>query len=220
MVATLAETTSILSLPHLRRKMLVDPVGRRILREKPIISSSTLTSSYLSSLPPNSFGYNYYHNFLLKYDVTPDSRSPVHFIDNEEEAYIMLRYRQIHDFWHTLTGVPVSVEGEVGLKVFELVQTGLPMTLLSSILGPLKLNSTEKKRFWNNYVPWAVKCGSSSMFLLNVYYEEILDKDLNQIRKELGIWVPPFLSEVGRDHDVILAGANQSAHEKDSLKVE
>ena len=35
---------------------------------------------------------------------SPDERAPVRFIDNPDLAYIMLRYRQVHDFWHVMSG--------------------------------------------------------------------------------------------------------------------
>lgn len=38
-----------------------------------------------------------------------DSRAPVRFIDDPELAYVMLRYRQVHDFWHVLSGLDISV---------------------------------------------------------------------------------------------------------------
>jgi len=40
----------------------------------------------------------------------------VQFVDNEELAYVMQRYREVHDFWHVLTGVPTTVLGEIALK--------------------------------------------------------------------------------------------------------
>jgi Coenzyme Q (ubiquinone) biosynthesis protein Coq4 len=44
---------------------------------------------------------------------------------------VMQRYREYHDFFYTLTGLPSMVEGKVALKVFELANTLLPMTGLS-----------------------------------------------------------------------------------------
>lgn len=34
----------------------------------------------------------------------PDARRPVNFVDDVDLAYVMLRYRQLHDFMHTLLG--------------------------------------------------------------------------------------------------------------------
>ena len=31
-------------------------------------------------------------------------------------AYVMQRYREVHDFWHVICALPTSVAGEVALK--------------------------------------------------------------------------------------------------------
>ncbi|KAI8815437.1 ubiquinone biosynthesis protein Coq4, partial [Cladochytrium replicatum] len=190
MVATLGETTGICGLRRMRNNMLQHPTGRRILRERPIINSDTIDLNRLRQLPQNTFGQQYI-KFLDGHEVSPDTRPPVTLIEDEELAYIMLRYRQVHDFWHALTGLGISVEAELALKWFEFAQAGLPVALLSGVVGPLRLSSDERKRLFNHYVPWAVQCGSSSVFLLNVMYEELLTEDINVVRKNLGFIPPP-----------------------------
>lgn len=49
--------------------------------------------------------------------MTPDSRADVKFVDNEELAYIMQRYREVHDLLHTLLGMPTNMLGESGSVV-------------------------------------------------------------------------------------------------------
>jgi hypothetical protein len=49
----------------------------------------------------------------------------VRFIDSEELAYVMQRYREVHDFWHVLTGLDTTVLDELGLKALEYLQTGM-----------------------------------------------------------------------------------------------
>lgn len=44
--------------------------------------------------------------------VTPDSRADVKFVDDEELAYVMQRYREVHDLLHTLLGMPTNMLGE------------------------------------------------------------------------------------------------------------
>ena len=41
--------------------------------------------------------------------------------------------------------------------------------------------------------PWAVETGLTCKPLINVYWEEVLDKDLEELRSELGIKMPPDL---------------------------
>ncbi|TPX49926.1 hypothetical protein SeMB42_g01466 [Synchytrium endobioticum] len=178
MVAALGESTGPPFLSQMRNRMLIDPIGRKILRIQPIINTFTLPSS-LSSLPHNTFGYHY-ANFLSSHSVSPDTRAPVRYLSNPELNYVMTRYRQIHDFWHTLLGLGISVEEELALKWFELVQTGLPVCALSSFVGPLRLNNDERERLFRTYVPWAIQCASNSRFMMNVMYEELFERDLDE----------------------------------------
>ncbi|KAF9571090.1 Ubiquinone biosynthesis protein [Mortierella alpina] len=186
MVAALGETTGEMFLSRIRDQMLQDPEGRRILRERPKITSETMQLDKLRQLPDGTFGREYVR-FLDDQQVSPDTREPVHFVDSEELAYVMQRYRETHDFYHTLTGLPVTVDGEIALKWFEMVQTGLPMTMLSSFFGPLRLTSEERARLFDVYVPWALENGSNSKLLMNVRWEEWMDRPVEDVQRELGV---------------------------------
>ncbi|XP_015248223.1 PREDICTED: ubiquinone biosynthesis protein COQ4 homolog, mitochondrial isoform X2 [Cyprinodon variegatus] len=140
MVAVLGETTGHLALINLRDRMKNDPEGYTILTERPRIRLSTLDLEKMATLPDGTFGREYLR-FLEDNKVTPDSRAEVKFVDNEELAYIMLRYREVHDLLHTLLGMPTNMLGEVAVKWFEAAQTGLPMCALGALLGPLRLNA-------------------------------------------------------------------------------
>lgn len=43
--------------------------------------------------------------------VTPDSRDMVRFVDDLELAYVIQRYREIHDLVHTLLDMPINMLG-------------------------------------------------------------------------------------------------------------
>jgi len=60
------------------------------------------------------------------------------------------------------------------------------MNLLSGLLGPLKLTPSQWYRMSSEYIPWAVKCNASCQFLLAVYYEQMLDLPLAEVRQRLG----------------------------------
>ncbi|RUP47834.1 coenzyme Q biosynthesis protein Coq4-domain-containing protein, partial [Jimgerdemannia flammicorona] len=189
MVATLGETTGHLFLERMRDRMLEDPMGRRILRERPVVNSQTIDLDRLRALPNRTFGREY-TRWLDTQGVSPDTREPVRYVDSDELAYVMRRYRESHDFAHTLTGLGVTVESELALKWFEWAQMGLPMTALASLFGPLRLTSEERNRLFTRYVPWAVQCAVGSKFLMNVYFEKWFEKPLEEVRRELGIYLP------------------------------
>jgi ubiquinone biosynthesis protein COQ4 len=76
MVAALGETTGGVFLTRIRDQMLLDPEGRRILKERPKITSETMQLDTLRQLPDGSFGREYVR-FLDDQQVSPDTREPV-----------------------------------------------------------------------------------------------------------------------------------------------
>ena len=194
MIAALGEATAQpFFISWLRRRMLSDHTGRRILRDRPRITSQTMSLEKLRKLPENSVG-RAYAAWLDREGVTPDTRDQVKYIDNEEEAYVMQRYRECHDFYHALTGLPVFVEGEVGLKAFEFANTGLPMTALS-LAAIMRLKPAERKRMFETYLPWAFSNGWRAKDVINIYWEEELETNVDELRQRLGIERPPDLRE-------------------------
>jgi ubiquinone biosynthesis protein COQ4 len=108
----------------------------------------------------------------------------------------MQRYRECHDFYHAITGLPIIIEGEIALKMFEFANTLIPMTGIGAVLAPLRLKPKQRERLRTIYFPWAIKNGASAKPLINVYWEEILDQDVQDLRDELGIEKPPDLREL------------------------
>ncbi|KAL3454016.1 coenzyme Q biosynthesis protein Coq4-domain-containing protein [Aspergillus insuetus] len=197
LIATLGEVTATpYFIYRLRDAMLQDPTGRQILRDRPRITSETLKLPYLRSLPENSVGRTY-AAWLDKEGVSPDTRDNVQYIDDPECAYVMQRYRECHDFYHAVTGLPTFVEGELALKAFEFLNTLIPMTGLS-MFASVRLKPAERERLFSLYLPWAVRSGLSSKELINVYWEKILEKDVDELRSELGIEKPPDMREIRR----------------------
>lgn len=195
LIAALGEATATpYFIYRLRDAMLSDPTGRRILRDRPRITSETLQMSYLRTLPENSVGRTY-AKWLDREGVSPDTRDQVQYIDDEECAYVMQRYRECHDFYHAVTGLPIFVEGELALKALEFLNTLLPMTGLS-LFAFVRMKPAEKERFLSLHLPWAVRAGLSSKELINVYWEEVLEKDVDELRAELNIEQPPDLREI------------------------
>ncbi|KAK9350985.1 ubiquinone biosynthesis protein Coq4 [Lipomyces doorenjongii] len=196
LIATLGETTAFpFLMERLRDIMLSDPTGRRILRDRPRITSSSIHIDRLLDYPENTIGRTY-AEWLKREGVSPDTRARVRYIDDEECAYVMQRYRECHDFYHAITGLPIIIEGEIALKMFEFANTMIPMTGIGAVLAPLRLKPKQRERLRTIYFPWAIKNGASSKPLINVYWEEILHQDVQDLRDELGIEKPPDLREL------------------------
>ena len=195
LIASLGEVTAKpYFVTRLRHAMLKDPTGRRILRDKPRITSKTMSLERLRQLPDNTVG-RAYAAWLDREGVTPDTRDSVRYIDDPEEAYVMQRYRETHDFTHAITGLPVIIEGELAVKAFEFANTVLPMTALS-LAAVVRLKPIERRRFFETYLPWAVSNGLKSEEVINVYWEEELETDVEVLRTRLGIEKPPDLRDI------------------------
>lgn len=187
MVAALGETTGTLALKNMHRRMLLDRGGRNILKNKPTISKETIEFDKLRALPFGTFGREYLR-FLEDNNVTPDSRVKVKYVDDPDLAYVMQRYRETHDFFHTLTGLSISVEAELVLKYFEFAQFGLPMNALGAVFGPLALPNPSRQRFISEgLIIWALRSGANANFLLNVEFEKCFDMPLDKLRKALKV---------------------------------
>jgi ubiquinone biosynthesis protein COQ4 len=209
MIAALGETTAGPALPRLRDTMLANPEGRRVLKVRPIVNSQTVDMEKLEKLPEGSFGRAYI-TWLEKCGVTPDTREPVkwmfhnclffltvetesqvHYIADPELAYVMQRYRECHDFYHCINSLSVNVESELALKFFEFANFGLPVAAISALFGPLRLDSTKRARLFREYVPWALRSGSSAKPLINVFWEERWEQNVVALKQELGLEDPP-----------------------------
>ncbi|KAJ7846154.1 ubiquinone biosynthesis protein Coq4 [Mycena leptocephala] len=178
MVAALGETTAGPSLPRLLDVMLESPEGRQILKDRPRINSKTVDMSKLAQYPEGTFGRAYI-TWLERCGVTPDTREPVHYIDDPELAYVMQRYRECHDFYHCIVNLPVSVDAEIAVKYFEFANLGLPLAAFSAI------------GLFSEYVPWALRCGGSARSLITVYWEQRWDQNIDEMKKEFGLCDAP-----------------------------
>jgi ubiquinone biosynthesis protein COQ4 len=103
----------------------------------------------------------------------------------------MQRYRESHDFYHVLLGFGVSLPAELVVKWFELANFGLPVALLSSVFGPLRMEASERRRLMDTYASWALKAGANAQCLIGVEWEKEFEKNLDYLRSELGVIPAP-----------------------------
>ncbi|KAL1117052.1 hypothetical protein AAG570_004380 [Ranatra chinensis] len=186
MIATLGETTGRSALAFMKSKMEASSEGSTILRLRPRINSETVDLVGLSKMPEHTLGHVYYR-FLEKNKVTPDSRPIVQFVDDVELAYVMQRYREVHDLVHAILGMPTNMLGEVTVKWVEGIQTRLPMCLGGGLFGAVRLAPKQRKKYVTTHLPWAIKTGFNAHFLMNVFYERRWDQPLVDLHRELNI---------------------------------
>lgn len=190
LVAGFGDATAALVLKNIQSKMKLSKEGRELLQFKPLITEESLNLPALRALPANAFG-KHYVEFMDHHGFSANERSKVRFMTDPDEAYTMARYRQVHDFWHVLAGMPPSVLGEVALKAFEFRVTGLPVCAMGGLLGQLRLSGAELKTFHNTYLPWAMRAGSQCGQLMSFPYEAHLQRDIEEVRRELNFEPAP-----------------------------
>lgn len=99
----------------------------------------------------------------------------------------MLRYRQTHDLYHTLFSLPPTLVHELSLKVLEFSNMSLPVALLSSTFGPLRLSAKRRGLWIRDWVPWALRTGAEGRSLVGVYWEKRWEQGVGELRRELGV---------------------------------
>lgn len=159
-----------------------------VLLERPRVISSKVGHAW--DLPENTFGAAY-ARFMGSRNFSPDDRPPVRFMDTDELAYVAMRAREVHDFWHTLFGLPTNLLGESALKVIEFEQMYLPMCLLSVVGGTTRFNEKQRAVFFRHYFPWAAQAGVRCTDLMCLYYERHFHEDLEDVRRRWGITPAP-----------------------------
>ena len=142
---------------------------------------------YLRSLPAGTLGKEY-ANFLDTYKISPDS---FEVIDGWDDlAYFENRYRFTHDLWHVVAGMPeVSGTMEVQIEGFYAAQVADPYSatiVAASVIQvalkhPLKLQMV-MEAFTNGY-----KLGKRAKSLFAMRWEEMWERPLSEIKKELRI---------------------------------
>eukprot|EP01064_Diplonema_japonicum_P006849 TRINITY_DN14679_c0_g1_i1.p1 TRINITY_DN14679_c0_g1~~TRINITY_DN14679_c0_g1_i1.p1 ORF type:complete len:240 (+),score=60.12 TRINITY_DN14679_c0_g1_i1:46-720(+) len=189
LVGVLGETTGVDALSGLRDKMKETQAGRRILHERPTFDTDSVLKK-LKECKEGTFGSTYYR-YMESNGFKPSERPPVQFIDDSELAYVMRRYRETHDFAHTLTALNSSVAAEMVLKSFEWHQTGMPMCGLASLGGAIHLNTNQLHYLVNKGYPWARQAGQGEL-ITSVMWEEEWDTNLDELRQRLLIPVAPL----------------------------
>ncbi len=185
-VARLGEVTGGRALVRMRDAMRASEEGRAVLRERPCFVEWARLD-VLATLPKGSLGERF-ARFMVREGLDPHSRSAVQYVDDEELAFVMSRYRAVHDVWHVLLGCEaVSVESEVALKWAECAATGLPMTAIAALVGPLKLPPWRWGTLARAVAPWLAANRTALPSLLGVYYEKHAHRSLDELRKELGL---------------------------------
>jgi ubiquinone biosynthesis protein Coq4 len=177
------------------------PSGARALAARRLVGVPELTS--LRRLPAETFGRSV-ATFLDARGLDPKSL-PERTASDEGE-YLIAHLYETHDLWHVATGFDTDVVGELGLQAFYAaqVQGKLPLVLLAiGFINTFLYAFAERNaRFESIARGW--RMGRRARPFIGVRWDELWNKSLDEVRRELGV-----VLEEGKD--AVLAPAGVSA---------
>lgn len=168
------------SMDYLRSIPEIQPlIAERYIGKTPDIEA-------MLKLPENSLGY-VYASKMKAAGFDPEFYRKVNVED--DYSYLVLRLRQTHDIWHTITGFGADPAGELGLQGFTLAQTRTPLSvalMAGGILNAL-LTSPEHLTAVINIIGKGYNMGIKAKPFPAQKWEEHWEKPLSEWRTELGI---------------------------------
>jgi ubiquinone biosynthesis protein COQ4 len=185
-VSNLGDLSSYHILKWWKIKLEDSEEGREILSLKPRVTSQTLNFEKLKKLPVNSLGYQYFKYMEIN-KFSPDERPLVKYIPDLELAYLLQRYKETHDFYHVLLNYGRTVVEEIAVKWFEGIHLRLPSSCLSGLFAPFSLSINDNINLYTKYLPHVIENADKSNFILKYYFENRIEQDLDDLRKEINI---------------------------------
>jgi ubiquinone biosynthesis protein Coq4 len=171
---------SHLALEYLKSLPGVD----QIIQERYLAPTPDL--DLLITYPKDSLGY-VYASKMKQENFDPEFYQKIEVKD--DLSYILLRLRQSHDIWHTVTDFNTDVVGELGLQSFNLAQTRLPLPIIliaGGLLKTLVQYPAEMSRLLDQ-IAIGYRMGSKAKPFLGQKWEEHWDKPLAELRVEMGV---------------------------------
>jgi len=185
------ELTGRAAFARLRRELFTGQEGRALLAERPELSSERVDFEALRRLPPGTLGRAYVAH-LDRHGLAADSQAAAtRYVDDEEVAYLVRRFRQTHDVWHALSGLGTAGHEEVLLHAFSWGQLRLPVSAMIVVFGGIKHMVLEAR--WDalrHGLLDAFRAGRDAAPLLPVYWERHWDEPMTQVCGRLGLATP------------------------------
>lgn len=157
--------------------------GRRLMNERPELSSALVDYDALRALPASTFGGAYVRH-LDGNGITADYQAAAtRHVDDPDMAYLMRRFRQTHDVWHALLGLGIAGHEEVIIHWFSYGQLRLPVSAMVMALGTLKHIVLEKR--WGalrHSALEAYRAGRDAEPLMPVVWEDLWERPLEEVR--------------------------------------
>ena len=191
-VFTLIESMSLDTISRLGDRFESTPEGRALLAERPDIVSRLADRDALARLPEGTVGRAYL-DFVTRENISAQGIRDAALAGHEVSGAPLLpppldwisdRMRDTHDLWHVVTGFSGDVLGEVALLSFTFAQVMNPAVAV--ILGVAMWKLREVPGTRGLMRTWYER-GKHAAWLPAVAWEALLDRPLDEVRRELGI---------------------------------
>jgi ubiquinone biosynthesis protein COQ4 len=162
--------------------------GRRLMAERPELSSTHVDYDHLRELPETTLGGAYVRHLDRNHITADYQAAETHFVEGADMAYLMRRFRQTHDVWHTLLGLGITGHEEVIIHWFSFGQLQLPVSALIMVFGTMKHLVLEQR--WaamRHSMLDAYRAGRDAVPLLSVYWEDLWSEPLDRVRDRVGV---------------------------------
>jgi ubiquinone biosynthesis protein COQ4 len=172
----------------LLRELADTPEGRRLLAERPELSSDHVDYDRLRRLPATTLG-GAYARHLDDNGLSADYQAAAtRHVDDPDMAYLMRRFRQTHDVWHALLGIGITGHEEVLIHWFSYGQLRLPVSAMIMLLGSTKHLVLERRwRALRRSTLEAYRAGRDAAPLLPVCWEDLWEEPLDRVRAVCGV---------------------------------
>lgn len=167
-------------LPAFLGRIAADERGLALLSERPTIDSRTVDWDKLRALPDTTLG-GAYVRYLDDNGLDPDLFQPPPGLPVVPQ-WVAQRIRQTHDIWHVLTGYAPDVPGEIALQAFTYAQLRMPSAWLIAVFGTLLKAPRSARAVFEGFAR-----GEKAAFLPVIRFEDMWERDLDEVRRELGI---------------------------------
>ena len=192
------------------RRFRATPTGARLLRERPDLLGVLSDRERLLAMPAGSLGRTY-GEFMSREHLSADglveASQRVAAVDSgipEERLWFGERLRDMHDLWHVATGYDRDMVGEAALLAFSYAQTRNRGIGFIVLVAYLKAGSRE--------APWvrplirdAYRRGKAAAWLPALDWEGLLERPLEEVRRDLRLGAPPRYQEVRSPGAPVLA---------------
>lgn len=168
---------------RLLAQLRATPEGRRLLADKPELSSERVDYAALRALPAYTLGAAYVRHLDGNMISADYQAARTRHVEDEDMAYLMRRFRQTHDVWHALLDLGITGHEEVVIHAFSWGQLRLPVSAMVVGFGTLKHLVLERR--WGalrHSLREAYRVGAEARPLLPVVWEEQWAEPLEQVR--------------------------------------